>query len=328
MLCFHNLFVRRLFDSLRRVTFGIALSLTFAVSSSYVPSAHATEHGMGMYLMGSKGPMAGVVPAPGLYFQNDVYYYQARAGANTPLPMGGRIGLGIKARALIDVPTVIWAVDSQLLGAQPVLTLSQPMGYQRVEADVTIGPRSGSFHGSVTTLGDPIAGATLGWNSGSLHWSSSAMVNIPVGHYRKNSMANLSFNHWAVDLSMAATWFNPALGWDISGAAGVTINGRNPATQYKSGRELHLEAAVSKYLSPRFSVGVMGYHYQQVSADKGAGATLGSFKGRVSALGPTASYTFNLHKKPVSLRLKLLREFAAKNRLKGTAGFITLSMPF
>src|SRR5690625_1464677 len=70
---------------------------------------HATEHGMGMYLLGSKGPLAGVVPAPGLYLQNDLYHYRARAGTDTKLPMGGEIGLGIKARALIDVPTLIWS---------------------------------------------------------------------------------------------------------------------------------------------------------------------------------------------------------------------------
>lgn len=313
-----------LLEPLRLILFSTTLSL----SLYHAPTAQATEHGMGMYLMGSKGPMAGMVPGPGLYLQNDVYYYRARAGSDSPLPMGGKIGVGIKARALINVPTVIWSTKSQFLGGQPAFTLSQPMGYQRVEADVVVGPRSDSFQGSVTTLGDPIAGAMLGWNSGNLHWNSSAMVNIPIGHYRADSMANIAFNHWAVDLSMAATWFNPSTGWDISSAAGVTFNGRNPTTKYKSGREMHVEAAVSKYVIPDFSVGLMGYHYQQISADKGTGATLGSFKGRVSALGPTASYTFALQQKPISLRLKLLREFAAKNRLKGTAGYLTLSMPF
>ena len=290
--------------------------------------AGATEHGMGMYLLGSKGPMAGVVPGPGLYFQNDLYYYRAKAGAETKLPMGGKVGLGIKARALIDVPTIIWSVDKKILGGQPAFTLSQPIGRETVDADLVLGPRSGSFHGSVSTMGDPIASAMLGWNSGAFHWNTSAMVNIPAGNYRKGSMANLAFNHWSVDVSAAGTWLDPAKGWEISGVVGMTFNGRNPATDYKSGRELHLEGAVSKYLSPHFSLGVMGYHYQQVSGDTGRGAVLGSFKGRASALGPTASYTFQVNQKPVSLRLKVLREFDVKNRLKGTAGLLTLSFPF
>lgn len=289
--------------------------------------ADAAEHGTGVYLMGSKGPMAGIVPDPGLYFQNDLFYYRASAGGSEPLPMGGKIGVGIKARALIDVPTLIWSTPHKVLNGQLAFALSQPLGRETIDADVVIGPQSGDLRGSITTAGDPIASAMLGWESGSFHWNTTAMFNIPAGNYRKGSMANLAFNHWATDLSVAGTWFDPSKGWDVSGVAGVTFNGRNPATDYRSGRELHLEAAVSKYISPRFSLGIMGYHYQQISDDRGSGAELGGFRGRTSALGPTASYTFMVDKKPITLRLKILREFNVKNRLKGTAGFLTVSLP-
>ncbi|MFA5520375.1 MAG: transporter [Castellaniella sp.] len=310
---------------LRKCIFPILL--VAGTAGIHNTDAIAAEHGNGVYLMGSKGPMAGVVPGPGLYFQNDLYYYRASAGASAPLPMGGKIGVGIKARALIDVPTLIWSTPHEVLNGQLAFALSQPLGRESIDADVVIGSRSGDLRGSITTAGDPLASAMLGWTSGSFHWNTTAMVNIPVGNYRKGSMANLSFNHWAVDLSAAGTWFDPSKGWEVSGVAGVTLNGRNSATNYRSGRELHLEAAVSKYISPRFSLGVMGYHYQQISDDRGSGATLGGFRGRTSAFGPTASYTFMVDKKPVSVRLKVLREFNVKNRLKGTAGFLTVSFP-
>src|SRR5690625_7941056 len=115
-----------------------------------------TEHGMGMYLLGSKGPLVGVVPSPGWYFQNDLYYYRARAGAVTKLPMGGKIGVGIRARALIDVPTLIWSPDTKILNAQPAFSLSQPIGRETVDADVVLGPQRGSYLGRFTTMGDPI----------------------------------------------------------------------------------------------------------------------------------------------------------------------------
>ena len=35
----------------------------------------------------------------------------------------------------------------------------------------------------------------------------------------------------------------------------------------------------------------MGYHYQQVTGDSGAGAALGSFEGRVSGIAPDIVYT-------------------------------------
>jgi len=61
---------------------------------------------------------------------------------------------------------------------------------------------------------------------------------------------------------------------------------------------------VSKAFSPAFSAGLTGYHYEQISGDSGAGANLGPFKGKVSAIGLTAAYTFQMGQRPASLRIK------------------------
>ena len=68
------------------------------------------------YLLGSKGPMAAVVPAPGLYLQNDLYYYTAKAGASQSLPRGGKVAVGLDAKALLNLPTLIWSTPHTLLG--------------------------------------------------------------------------------------------------------------------------------------------------------------------------------------------------------------------
>lgn len=100
-----------------------------------------------------------------------------------------------------------------------------------------------------------------------------------------------------------------------------------PAADYRTGTEFHIEGAVSQYLSKQFSIGVVGYYYQQISHDGGAGARLGGFRRRVAALGGTTSYTFNVGKVPATTRGKLVREFDVENRLQGAAGWLTLSMP-
>lgn len=107
----------------------------------------------------------------------------------------------------------------------------------------------------------------------------------------------------------------------------MTFNAENPITQYRTGPELHFEGAISQYLSPQFSVGAIGYYYQQISDDGGVGAVLGGFRGRVAALGATASYTFTLDETPLSARVKVLREFEAKNRFQGRAVNLTLFIP-
>lgn len=123
------------------------------------------------------------------------------------------------------------------------------------------------------------------------------------------------------------TWFDPKVGLDISVAAGVTFNGENDATQYKTGNEFHVEWAAEQHLSKQVSIGFVGYYYEQITGDSGEGAVLGPFEGRVLALGGTAAFTFELDKTPVAVRLKAFKELDVENRLEGTSGFVTLSVP-
>ncbi|WID99422.1 transporter [Bosea vestrisii] len=75
------------------------------------------------------------------------------------------------------------------------------------------------------------------------------------------------------------------------------------------------------------SIGVVASHYQQVSGDGGSGASLGPYKGRVTAVGGTIGYSFNVAGTPVSARLKILREVSVENRPQGTIGLISIGFP-
>jgi hypothetical protein len=138
---------------------------------------------------------------------------------------------------------------------------------------------------------------------------------------------NLGFNRWAADLTAAVTWLDPKTGFEVSVAPGFTFNGENPDTNYRTGTEFHLEAAVMQHFSEAFAIGVAGYHYKQVTADSGRGALLGSFKGEVSAIGPNVTYNFEVGGVPVFTSVRWLTEFGAKNRLEGDTGFLTVTVP-
>ena len=73
---------------------------------------------------------------------------------------------------------------------------------------------------------------------------------------------------------------------------GFTYNFKNPDTDYQNGVDAHLDWAASQFLSEQWQVGLVGYFYQQVSGDSGAGAVLGDFKSRVYAIGPQVGYFF------------------------------------
>lgn len=150
---------------------------------------------------------------------------------------------------------------------------------------------------------------------------------IPSGSYVAGQLSNASLNRRALDVFGALTWLDPAIGVDLSMAMGVTFNQANPATDYKTGNEFHLEWAATKYLTKEFTIGLVGYYYQQLTADSGSGARLGPFEGQVVALGGSIGYTFEIGKIPLSTRIKVYREFSAVNRMEGTAGFFTVSLP-
>ena len=82
------------------------------------------------------------------------------------------------------------------------------------------------------------------------------------------------------------------------------------------------------HFSKAFAIGLAGYHYNQVTGDSGAGAVLGGFEGRVSALGPSINYNFKLGETPVFTSVRWLHEFDAKNRMEGDAAFLTVTIPF
>jgi hypothetical protein len=54
-------------------------------------AAHAAEAATGVYLLGSRGPNAGITPPSGVYFQDDTYFYSGKISGTT-LPTGGLSG--------------------------------------------------------------------------------------------------------------------------------------------------------------------------------------------------------------------------------------------
>ena len=318
--------------------------------------AYAAEQAKSIYLLGVTASMAGLTPPPGIYGSSFTYLYSGdatgAAALSLSLPITGtalpsfatlqrNADLRVKANVALDVFSALWVAPEQVLGGHFGVGVLLPVGYQGVDVNVnarsalafpdgTVLARSSSrgISDNTFSIGDPLATAFLGWNSGNWHWKAAGLLNVPVGDYSRTNLVNMGFNRWAADLTGSVTWLDPKSGFEVSLAAGSTFNGENPDTKYKTGTELHLEGAVMQHLSKDFAVGVTAYHYQQVTGDSGEGAVLGAFKGRVSAIGPNLTYNFQVGGIPVLTSVRWLHEFNAQNRLQGDAGFVTLTFPF
>lgn len=312
---------------------GLPAALSIALAAAATPAA-ASEGGASLYLLGSGGPGAAVLPpVEGVFFDNTFYFYDASAEASREFVIGGNVVLGLDATIAADFATVLWVPSTDVLGGTFAVGATLPVGVPDVTASAVLtGPLGGtvgvSRQDSAFVIGDPIVTAELGWGlGGDSHLALSTMVNVPIGMYREDQLANLAFHRWAVDTSLAGTWHDPKLGWDISLKAGVTFNGTNDYTDYKTGTEAHFEASIERMFSPRFSAGLQGYRFVQLSGDSGTGAVLGPNKGRVTGVGVTAAYNFPIGKMPATLRGRVLEEFDAVRRLEGTSVMLSLTVP-
>jgi hypothetical protein len=73
-------------------------------------------------------------------------------------------------------------------------------------------------------------------------------------------------------------------------------------------------------------IGLVGYAYQQLTADSGAGATLGDYKSRVFAVGPQIGYLFPVGDMQGYLNLKGYKEFGAEHRAEGWNVWLTFAI--
>ncbi|HEX7857128.1 MAG TPA: transporter [Sphingobium sp.] len=295
--------------------------------------AFADENGASIYLLGSGGPSAAVLPPlKGIYFGNSVYVYDASSNSQRNFNLGGNLVANVDTTLVANFTSVLWVPSTNVLGGTLAVGALLPVGAPIVDAAAFLTGPAGrqvgvSVHDSALVVGDPLVTAEMGWKSGKIHVAFSGLLNIPVGEYREHQLANLSFHRWAGDLSTAVSWHDEESGWDVSGKIGLTINGKNDFTDYNSGNDLHFEASVEKTLSKQFSLGVQGYHFEQISDDSGSGARLGAYRGRITGLGGTVAYSTILGRSPSTFRLQVFQEFGAENRMEGTAFMLSLSLP-
>jgi hypothetical protein len=139
-----------------------------------------------------------------------------------------------------------------------------------------------------------------------------------VGTYNPNRLANLGIGHGAIDGGFGYTYLNPQTGFEASAVTGFTFNFENPDTNYTNGVDWHLDWGVSQFLSKQFFIGAVGYFYDQITADSGQAAFLGSNESRVIGVGPQIGYIFPINNQAQGyLNLKSYFEFDSYRRPDG-----------
>jgi hypothetical protein len=312
----------------RTIMFAVALALCLSVARE---GARADEGGVSFWLPGLFGSLAAAPGQPGWAFQSLYLHTQPEAGADAAFPRGGRIDSGIQARADLFGFGAAYVFATPVLGAQPSLSLLAVAGHMHASIEATLtGPRGNVFTGSRTDerwgIGDLFPMAQLKWNRGTSNWMTYLTGDIPVGAYNPDRLANFGIGHGAIDWGGSYTYFNPATGWEASATIGATYNTWNNDTQYKNGIDGHLDWGVSRFLSPQMHAGLVGYAYQQITGDSGAGARLGDFKSRVFGIGPQIGFLMPMAGMQGYVNVKGYKEFGADHRPEGWNVWLTFAL--
>jgi len=341
-----NFCASRLFVS--RVVIGylhfVAVLCIIAGIACPIGVSLADEGGVSFWVPGTYGSLAAVPGVPGWSLAIINYYASVSAAADVAAArevMIGNLGRTINVNPNANFKgsgDSIWVTPSYtfvtpVFGGQFALSMMGLVGRTIGDVGGTLTASSGGLpvtrQGTIdqgrTGFGDLYPQATLKWNSGVNNWMTYLTGDIPVGMYSSTSLANLGIGHGAIDGGVGYTYLDEKSGHELSAVMGLTYNLTNPTTNYQNGLDWHLDWGASQYLSKQFSVGLVGYFYDQITADRGCAPQLCPFESRVIGVGPQATYLFPIAGMQGYLNLKAYGEFDGHARPDGWNAWVTLS---
>jgi hypothetical protein len=324
---------------------AVAVILCAGVLSTISSASLADESGTSFWLPGTYGSLAAVPGTPGWAVASVYYHTSVSAGADVAAAREIQIGrfnpslnvnLNANLHATADLAIIVpsYTFATPVLGGQLAVQMGTITGTTSANVNGTLSAslppfslvRTDSISDTTTGFGDLYPLASLKWNMGVNNFMTYITGDIPVGNYSSTSISNLGLGHGAIDAGGGYTYFNPATGHEFSAVAGFTYNFLNTTTQYQSGVDFHLDWGASQFLSKQFFIGLVGYAYDQISADSGSGDRVGAFESRVFSVGPQLGYIFPIAGKQGFLGLKSYFEFGAKDRPEGWNTWLTFAI--
>jgi hypothetical protein len=301
-----------------------------------------------MWVPGLFGSLAATPVQPGFSFAGIYYHTSVSAGGDVAFArqvsagrittnFTGSLNAKLKADADLGIAIPSYTFEQRFLGAQATVLMLVPYGRSKASVDATLTGNLG-FGGPGFTIGgsraDEITGfADLGpqfnmrWNNGVNNYLAYVATNITTGRYDPDRLANLGIGHNTIDAGGGYTYFNPGTGREFSAVLGFTYNFENTHTQYQNGVDAHLDLGASQFVTKQLQLGVVGYVYQQLSCDSGAGNRVGCFESRVLGVGPQIGYVVPLSERYQGyFNLKGYKEFAAEHRPEGWNVWLTLAI--
>jgi hypothetical protein len=308
--------------------------------------ARADEGGVSFWVPGFFGSLAATPQQPGFSLALIYYHTSVSAGGDVAFArqvnrghitanFNGNVNANLDAKVDLGLAAPTYVFAERFLGGQAAVSMLIPYGRNRTSVDATLtgalGPLgftvSGSREDAITGFGDLAPMFNVRWNAGVHNFMTYITGNLTTGRYDPTRLANLGIGHNAIDAGGAYTYFNPQTGHEFSATLGFTYNFENVHTDYQNGIDMHLDLGASQFLTKQLQVGLVGYWYNQLSCDSGAGDRVGCFESRVAGIGPQIGYIIPISNENQGyINLKGYKEFAAEHRADGWNVWLTFAI--
>lgn len=300
----------------------------------------AEEGGSGHYMPGSMASFIDSAPQKESFLMRlNVLDYSGSIGGDVPIPIAGRSAAGVDADSQGYGLTFVWRPPIELGERWSyAMTATIPYVVMEVEANVEIAPGGGGSRtvrvsDRVTGLGDIVLQPLM------LNYHVNPDFNMnfrvtayaPTGDYEVGRLANTGKNFWTVEPTLALMYFGQKNGIEASLFIGADFNEENSDTNYESGTQGHLDGTLAQHFpfaGGVAGVGVSGYYYEQLTADRGDGATFGDFEAKTVGAGPVISWITKAGCSDLIAELKWLHEFDTERRLEGDTVFLKVLYKF
>ena len=303
---------------------------------------HAEQGGSAHFMPGAVASFIDAFPGKpgGVAVLNYFTYYDASAGPNLQLPLGGFLAADLDATVYANTIAAFYQAPWDVLGgglafgvAVPYVWLEVEAQTQRIGPDGTPGPVVAA-RDTANGIGDiTIYPFMLGWTNlvKDLKLDTRLGIYAPTGEYEVGQLANVGQNYWTFEPGIMASWLSSTIGTEVTLYSGVSFNLENQDMDYTSGTSLHLDLTVAQHLpllGGFVGVGANAFYYEQITGDSGADALLGDFKGRTLGVGPVLSYVRQIGKTQLLAELKWLPELDTKYRMEGDYVWFKLGVLF
>jgi len=324
--------------------FGAAVLLAVGLNAFAPKCAYADEGGVSFWLPGEFGSLAATPQVPGWAVGIiNVYESEQASGAvaaareitinkgSVPVNVNQSLNLSARADLVLVAPTYVFSTP--VFGGQFAVSMAGAAGRTSADLNGTLtvsagglaATRQGEISDARYGIADLYPQVSLRWNNGVNSWMIYGMGDIPVGTYDSSRLANFGINHGAADGGVGYTYFDPKTGHEFSVVTGLTYNLINPATGYQNGIDWHLDWAASQFLTKEIQVGVVGYFFDQLTADRGCAPILCPFETRTAGIGPQFGYLFPAGGMQGYFNVKAYWDYDTENRAHGYNAWVTLA---